>query len=176
MHTRNRWVIVMLAVVGLAACGGDDGGDGVVGAVSLVPDEVQTNAVVDRVVDGDTLVITLAGDDERLRLIGVDTPETVKPDAPVECFGPEASQFTKDLLPPGTRVLVQRDVEARDDFDRLLGYVFLADGTFVNLELLRQGFATPLRIEPNTAYADVFATAARSAEQAGLGLWGACPG
>jgi micrococcal nuclease len=169
VHTRTLIVLALVASTLSSACEG-----GATPAASEGADD--TNAVVDRVVDGDTLVVTIAGDEERLRLIGVDTPETVKPDAPVECFGPEASQFTKDLLPTGTWVLVQRDVEARDDFDRLLGYVFLADGTFVNLELLRQGFATPLTIEPNTAYADAFADAARSAEDRGLGLWAACPG
>ena len=128
-----------------------------------------------RIVDGDTLVIELGGDEERMRLIGIDTPESVKPDSPIECFGKEASAFTESLLPPGTPVRVERDVEARDDFGRLLGYVLRADDSlFVNLEIVEQGYAQPLTIPPNVAHADEFVAAARDAEAADLGLWSAC--
>ena len=100
-------------------------------------------AVVQRVVDGDTIVVSIAGRDERVRLIGVDTPESVDPRKPVQCFGKEASAFTTQLLPPGTVVRLERDVEARDRFDRLLAYVYrVSDGLFVNFELARAGYAT----------------------------------
>ena len=86
---------------------------------------------------------------ERVRLLGVDTPETVKPDTPVECFGPEASARTKELLPPGTAVRVQRDTEARDRYDRLLVYLWRGDdGLFVNQTIVAGGFARTLSIEP----------------------------
>jgi micrococcal nuclease len=133
------------------------------------------NAVVERVVDGDTLIVTFDGDRERLRLIGIDTPESVKPDTPVECYGHEASARTADLLPPGTRLHVERDVEPRDDYGRLLGYVYRADdGLFVNDDLVRRGYARTLRIAPNVAHASLFAASADAARGEGLGLWGAC--
>ena len=91
------------------------------------------------------------GREERIRLIGIDTPETKRPDTDIECFGPEASAFTESLLPVGTPVRIERDTVNRDDYGRLLGYVYRADdGIFVNYELVRQGFAQPLSIEPNT--------------------------
>jgi micrococcal nuclease len=133
------------------------------------------DAVVERVVDGDTIDVDIGGHEERVRLIGIDTPETKDEDAPVQCYGPEASALTELLLPHGTAVRLERDVEARDDYGRLLAYVHRADGLFVNLELARQGAATVLSIRPNTAYAGVIAGAVDEARRAGRGLWGACP-
>jgi micrococcal nuclease len=133
------------------------------------------NAAVERVVDGDTLIVTFDGERERVRMIGIDTPESVKPDAPVECYGHEASAHTAELLPAGTRLHVERDVEPRDDFGRLLGYVYRADdGLFVNDELVRHGYAHTLRIAPNVTHAKLFAASADAARAEGLGLWGAC--
>lgn len=133
-------------------------------------------ATVVSVVDGDTLVVRLAGAEERVRLIGIDTPETKKPDTPVQCFGPEASARTAALLPPGTAVRLVRDVEARDRYDRLLAYVYrVSDGLFVNLDLVVGGYARPLRFEPNTAHASEIAAAADTARRAPTGLWAACP-
>jgi micrococcal nuclease len=133
-------------------------------------------AVVQRVVDGDTIVVSIGGRDERVRLIGVDTPESVDPRTPVQCFGKEASAFTAQLLPPGTVVRLERDVEPRDRFDRLLAYVYrVSDGLFVNFELARAGYAQVLTIPPNVAYAEEFRVAAGAARQAGRGLWSACP-
>jgi micrococcal nuclease len=132
-------------------------------------------AVVDHVVDGDTVVVDLGGRVETLRLIGVDTPETVDPDQPPECFGPEASERTKTLLPPGTEVRLTRDVEARDRYDRLLVYVERAeDGLFVNLDLVAGGWADDYPFPPNVAHERDFALAASDARRQGLGLWGAC--
>lgn len=127
---------------------------------------------VRRVVDGDTLL--LAGG-ERVRLIGVDTPETKDPRRPVQCFGQEASSFTASLLPPGSRIHLVGDVEQRDTYDRLLAYAYrLPDGLFVNAELVRQGYAQVLTIPPNVAHADQLVELARQAREAGRGLWGAC--
>lgn len=144
-------------------------------APSAAPTVLEANAVVVRVVDGDTIVATIAGQETTVRLIGIDTPETVKPNTPVQCWGPEASAFTKSLLPEGAAVRIERDAEARDAYDRLLGYVYrAADGTFVNLAIVAGGYARVLTIAPNTAHKAEFVRAATEAEAAGLGLWSAC--
>jgi micrococcal nuclease len=164
---RATVVVVCACLVGVVACDGTPPapGDGL--------------ATVTHVVDGDTIDIRIDGRDERVRLIGIDTPETKRPNTPIECYGPEASAFTAALLPVGTRVRVERDVVGRDDYGRILGYVHLVDEdgrptTFVNLEIVREGYATPLSIEPNSTYAADFSAAARTAENADLGLWSAC--
>ena len=133
-------------------------------------------AKVADVVDGDTIDVEIGGRTERVRLTGIDTPETKKPNSPVECWGPEASAYTTSLLPVGTVVRIERDVVGRDDYGRLLGYVYLVDGSnlFVNLEIVEQGFAQPLTIEPNSTFASEFAAAARRAERSDRGMWGAC--
>jgi micrococcal nuclease len=133
------------------------------------------NAVVVSVVDGDTIVVRIGGRQEHVRLIGIDTPETVAPNKPVMCFGKEASKETAALLPVGTAVELVRDVEARDDYARLLAYVYRQpDGLFVNLALAEGGFADVLSIPPNTAYAGAFRAAVAAARAARRGLWGGC--
>jgi micrococcal nuclease len=134
-------------------------------------------ATVTHVVDGDTIDVRIGGRDERVRLIGIDTPETKKPNTPIQCYGPEASAFTASILPVGTEIRLERDVVGRDDYGRLLAYVHLADSptdTFVNREIVARGYAVPLAIEPNTTYAAEFAAAAGRAEADDLGLWAAC--
>ena len=130
-------------------------------------------AIVRKVVDGDTLEVRVGNRNETVRLLGIDTPETVHPDKPVECFGPEASARTKDLLPRGAKVRIERDAEARDHFGRLLLYVYI-DDQMVNELLLREGLARPLSIEPNTTHAAKFQGAADEARTANVGLWAAC--
>jgi micrococcal nuclease len=135
------------------------------------------NATMIEVVDGDTIDVSVGGHRERVRLIGIDTPETNKPNTPVQCYGPEASTFTKSLLPNDVPLHLERDVVARDDYGRMLAYVYLAgDGEFVNLTIIRNGFARPLTIAPNSAHADEFIAAARVAEAGNVGLWGGCSG
>jgi micrococcal nuclease len=130
-------------------------------------------AVVRRVVDGDTIEMRIGRTNETVRLLGIDTPETVHPSKPVECFGPEASARTKELLAKGTTVRIERDVEARDHFGRLLLFVFVGE-VMVNEALLREGFARPLSIAPNVARAAEFDRLASEARNRGVGLWGAC--
>jgi micrococcal nuclease len=137
---------------------------------------VAPNATVLGVVDGDTIEVSVAGQRETVRLIGIDTPETHHPTEPVQCFGPEASEATRALLPDGTRVRLERDLEPRDHYGRLLAYVYRVDGTFVNLELARQGAADALSISPNTAHAAAVRAAVAEARRAERGLWGACAG
>lgn len=132
-------------------------------------------ATVVEVIDGDTIDIRVGGHTERVRLIGVDTPETKHPRKPVQCYGYQASAFTAGALPVGTQVRIERDVEARDVYDRLLAYVFrLSDDLFINLQLARQGYARVLTIEPNTAYLSEFVAAAYEAKKNNLGLWQVC--
>ncbi|MFM8947903.1 MAG: thermonuclease family protein, partial [Acidimicrobiaceae bacterium] len=89
-------------------------------------------ATIESVIDGDTIVLRVQNQTETVRLLGVDTPETVHPSKPIECYGPEASAFTKATLAKGSTVKLLRDVEPRDRFQRLLVYLFLADGTLFN--------------------------------------------
>ncbi len=133
-------------------------------------------AVVSRVVDGDTLEVMRNGRRTRVRLIGMDTPETVDPRRPDGCFGAEATKELRRLM-SGGEVLLQYDVDRADRFGRTLAYVFLADGTFVNLDLVRRGFARVLTVPPNVAHAEEFRAAEREARQANTGLWNpeACP-
>lgn len=126
-----------------------------------------------RAVDGDTLEVALAGGErEDVRLIGVDTPETVKPDTPVQCFGPRASHFAHHRL-EGRRVRLVFGVERRDVYGRLLAYVYLRR-RLVNAELVRRGLARTLAIPPNTRFAGRFQRLQGAAARAGRGLWGAC--
>ena len=122
---------------------------------------------VTRVIDGDTIEL-LGG--ERVRFLGIDTPETVKPNTPVQCFGKEASAYTKALL-EGKTVTLTRDVEDRDKYGRLLRYVYL-DGLFVNEALVRDGYARVYTYPPNVNHAQEFVAAERIARSEKRGLWG----
>jgi len=131
--------------------------------------------VIVRVVDGDTVRARIGGRVERVRLIGIDTPETVKPNTPVQCFGREASARTKALLPKGSLIHLVTDVEARDRYLRLLAYVYRdVDGAFVNLLLVEEGYAAPYTYPPNVAHAAEFVAAAARARDAQRGLWSRC--
>ena len=133
------------------------------------------NATMVSVVDGDTIDVNIDGRRERVRLIGIDTPETKKPNTPVQCYGPEATKFTKSLLASDVPLHLERDIVARDDFGRMLAYVYLAgDGEFVNMTIIAKGFARPLTIPPNSAHANEFIEAARVAEADNIGLWARC--
>lgn len=127
--------------------------------------------------DGDTLDVEIDGGRERVRLIGIDTPESVARDRPVECFGPEAKERLAELLPVGTEVRLERDVEARDRYGRLLAYVIRTeDEAFVNLTLVAEGFAEARSYAPNTARQAELDQAMAEAREADRGLWPACGG
>lgn len=128
---------------------------------------------VDRVVDGDTVDVVIDGKVERLRLIGIDTPETVHPSKPVECYGIEASNKAKELL-SGTRVALEVDDSQgdRDKYGRMLRYVFLEDGTNFNELMIAEGYAYEYTYDQAYTYQSLFKNAQRSAEQSGSGLWG----
>ena len=155
-------VLAMLPCCGIGSGGTQGAGDG--------------TAVVDAVVDGDTLAVRLGERRERVRLLGIDTPESVKPDTPVECYAKEAAARLRALLPAGTQVRLVRDVEERDRYRRLLAYVYRQpDGLFVNLDMVRGGYAQLLTYPPNVAHTDELRRAVADARRAGRGLWGSCP-
>jgi micrococcal nuclease len=129
-------------------------------------------AAVLRAVDGDTLEVRLGERVEDVRLIGVDTPETVKPGAPVGCFGPQASEFTHRLV-DGRRVRLVFGVERRDVYGRLLAYAYIGH-RFVNAELVRRGLARSLTIPPNSLHSRLFRRLERRAARSGRGLWERC--
>jgi endonuclease YncB( thermonuclease family) len=134
------------------------------------PPEDAVRAKVQRVSDGDTFVATVKGRRERVRVIGVDTPESVDPSRPDEPYGQEASDFAKHYL-DGETVRLAGDAEPRDRYGRMLAYVWLEDGTFWNALLVAEGYAQQLTIPPNVAYADLFRRLAREARQHDRGLW-----
>lgn len=134
-------------------------------------------AVVERVVDGDTIVARRGGRSLRVRLIGVDAPESVVPGQPVECFGPQAGEVLAGLLGPGQRVqAAYQPGGRRDRFDRELWDVWLADGRFVQGVLVRRGAAQAYAYRPQVAHADHLAAVEDRARAAGRGLHGACDG
>lgn len=127
--------------------------------------------IVNRVVDGDTAII----DGKRTRFIGVNSPESVDPHKPVECFGPQASDFTKKLLPEGTEVITVFDVQRKDIYNRDLVYVYRAsDGLFINADLVKEGYAKADYYAPNGAHKGEFDALQGEAQAAKRGLWGAC--
>ena len=178
-----RWLPAAgLAVVLLGGC--TEGGLGA-GAVVDAPrdgaDEREVGEVV-RIVDGDTLYLRGDGDllgpggadGTAVRLLQIDTPETVAPGSPVECWGPEASAALADLVPPGTSVSVEADEEILDPFDRVLLYVYDAGGDMVNLAMVRAGHAEAVLYEPNDRHIERMRAAEAEARDAGRGLWSAC--
>jgi micrococcal nuclease len=177
---RGTWraplLLVVVVVLGLSRCGqgeDDDRGGSAEPSGTL-------SARVSEVVDGDTIEVELPdGSTDDVRYIGIDTPETVKPGTPVECGGPEAHRVNERLV-SGRRVTLRLGVERRDDYGRLLAYVYLpgagrrGEAMFVNAELVRRGLARTLTIPPNDDFADLFERLAAQAGRAGRGLWAAC--
>ncbi len=127
-------------------------------------------ATVVRVVDGDTIVVAYDGLDHRVRLLNVDTPETVQPGQPVECLGAEAASFLRDRLPVGAPVVLQFDRERLDRYDRELAGVFDAGEVLVNAEIARAGLGVAVLFEPNRRFYDDVRAAQREAERREVGL------
>ena len=136
------------------------------------------HAPIAQILDGDTVVVEFAnGHEETVRLLGIDTPETIDPTRPVQCFGNEATAELTRLVPVGTSIRLERDVEARDRFGRLLSYIYRSsDELFVNAALLEDGFADLSIYEPNSTYRSELTNAATTARTSSIGLWGTCGG
>ncbi|MFC4782839.1 thermonuclease family protein [Nocardioides sp. MAHUQ-72] len=139
-------------------------------------------ATVVRVVDGDTLELRVpegtrgvpVGDRTPVRLLEIDTPESVEPGAPVECYAKRAAAELERLAPPGSKVWVLPDKDLVDPYGRTLLYVWNADGEFVNLELVRSGAARSVLYEPNDRYIGLMRRAEAQARDRGSGVWGRC--
>ena len=171
-------ILALLAAYGF----GSDGG------ASAVPQQPQTATISDalpgdayvvtRVVDGDTLKVMRDGTAETVRLIGIDTPESVDPRKPVQCFATQASDEAKRLM-TGQEVTLETDPTQgeRDRYGRLLAYVRRADGLFLNEHLIAEGFGHEYTYDQPYRYQAAFRDAERSARAAGKGLWGqdVCP-
>jgi micrococcal nuclease len=164
---------LLALLVYLLLAGGDPAGDADPGPRDA-DDAARgpARAAVLRVVDGDTIEVELDGSEEDVRYIGVDTPETVKPGEPVQCYGPEASERNHRLV-EGRFVRLVFDSELRDDYGRLLAYVYVGD-RFVNAALVRGGYARTLAIPPNTSRAAELDELQQRAASSGAGLWRAC--
>lgn len=151
---------------------------------SPVKSRAAETITVIKVVDGDTITIDYKGTRENVRLIGIDTPESIagkkarrdskrshKDMNEILRSGKTAAEFTKKLAVPGDNISIEFDAEKRDRYGRLLGYVFLADGRMLNEEIISNGYASVLTIPPNVKYQERFLEAYRRARRNGLGLW-----
>jgi len=139
-------------------------------AVSIQPGLYSIN----RFVDGDTIAVNMNGKVEKVRFVGVDTPETHKPNTPVQCYGPAAAAFTKTAIGNNRVRLVSDSLSTdRDRYDRLLRYVYLPDGTLVNEKLIQEGYGFYYPYFPFTKAAQ-FSTDEQTAMAAHRGLWATC--
>ncbi|HEY4228455.1 MAG TPA: thermonuclease family protein [Candidatus Limnocylindrales bacterium] len=172
------------ATSGVVASAGAAAGTPVFRTTSPAPSQRRTSppavvargmpAKVIRVVDGDTIHARLNGKDEDVRIIGLDSPETSKPNTPVECFAREATAAAKRLLRPGDHILLQADPTQakRDRFGRLLAHVFLANGTLFAETMIRHGWAVhDIYGGVPSIHADRLAAAQDAAKAAQAGLW-----
>lgn len=144
---------------------------------SSAAENIKNLVSVVKVVDGDTIDVQINGQKKTIRLIGINTPETVDPRRPVQCFGKEASNETKRLL-TGKQVYLTKDVSESDKYDRLLRFVYLplenGEMLFVNDYLVRQGFANNYPYPPDIKFDDQFRLAEKEAKEQKRGLWSAC--
>ncbi len=143
-----------------------------------MPAQVQGPFAVAGVIDGDTILVDDAGTATTVRLLGIDTTETVDPDLPVQCFGPEASARADRLL-TGQQVWLETDPSQAtvDTYGRTLAYVWLSDDQLVNLQLIEEGYAREYTYDQPYRYQDTFQAAEAKAIVDALGLWSpaACP-
>ena len=128
--------------------------------------------IVEKVIDGDTITVSQRGNKETIRLIGINTPETVDPRRPVDCFGKEASDNAKELL-TGSKVYLEEDATqgSRDKYSRLLRYVYREDGLFYNLFMIKNGLAYEYTYDLPYKYTQEFKSAQKTAELQKIGLW-----
>lgn len=151
---------------------------------SSIQAETRDSSTVTKTIDGDTLKINYKGNDESVRLVGVDTPESkankkAKKDAErtrrdvsnITAMGKTAADFTRSLVKPGDVVRVEFDVRVRDKYGRLLAYIYLPDGKMLNEEIVKAGYATIMTYPPNVKYQERFLQAYKEARDGKRGLW-----
>ena len=173
MSNRRLITLVALILIGLTTRYWGSPAPAAIGEPTATP-AVSAPAgfvLVAKVVDGDTIELT---DGQKVRYLGIDTPETVHPTKPVQCFGKEASNRNKELV-DGQYVRLIGDIEDTDRYGRLLRYVYKEDGTFVNLALVQDGFAYAYTYPPNVTHAKEFVAAQAQARTQRVGLWASCP-
>jgi micrococcal nuclease len=148
------------------------------GSITPAPGATLVDARFVRIVDGDTIIVRLGGSDERVRLIGINTPELNKPDGPVECYATEASKQTEALIDDANGAIqLERDVSETDQYGRLLRYVWLVTPQgkqLLNEELVAGGFARSISYRPDIKYQSTLNRDQNDARNHGRGLWGAC--
>ena len=172
MNRQNLFIITMIIIIGAVLFIGFK--------PSSMQGEGQAKLFVKRVIDGDTIVLS---DDTKVRLIGVDTPElhysekllkdsrrSGKDVKTIQRLGSRAKEFTKEMC-LNKAVSLQYDVEKRDRYGRTLAYVYLEDGTFLNAEIIKAGYAQIMTIPPNVKYADLFLSLEQEARKESKGLW-----
>jgi micrococcal nuclease len=178
MGKSARAVIALVVVLLTVACSGpartESSTDAIPErAVIRLPTPAAAEEVpVLRAVDGDTILVSIGGRQERVRYIGVNTPESVAPNRPVECFGHEASERNKALV-EGKRVRLEKDVSETDRFGRLLRYVWIGD-VQINARLVQEGFAAVATFPPDVRYQETYTRLEREARDARRGLWSSC--
>ncbi len=171
---RRRWGLYIAAVVFIAVVAVlyTQGKLGTIDTKTFLHNQPGSYAVK-QFVDGDTVMVDMNGTTEIIRFIGIDTPETHKPNTPVQCYGPAAAAFTKNRIGSGRIRLVSDSLTTnRDRYNRLLRYVVLEDGTTLNKELVQKGYAFAYAFP--FARSDEFFTAMEQAQTAKAGLWGNC--
>jgi len=161
------WIISIMVVLAVIGCNMNDDNN----SSKNTEVDKKLHEVV-RVVDGDTLLVNIDGTAERLRLIGIDTPETVDPRKSVQCFSKEASDRAKELL-SGKKVYLEADStqDERDKYGRLLRYVIFEDGTNFNEKMIRDGYAHEYTYRVPYKYQEEFKLAQKEARKNKRGLW-----
>lgn len=159
----RNWILNLVMILFLSGC---VSAPSATGQLEIPKDAKE--ALVERVVDGDTIVIEQG---EKVRMIGINTPESVDPRRPVEFYGKEASRYTKELL-EGKKVFLQWGTTPKDRYGRWLAWVWLPDGTFVNGKLVAQGYAQVYTFKDNPEHAEYLLELQKQAREKKLGLWG----
>lgn len=143
----------------------------VAGSVVVASAANADSGTVVRVIDGDTLVVSINNGDHTIRLLNIDTPETKDPSQPVECLGPQAAEYLEELLPKGTQVQLEFDKERHDHYGRTLAGVFAPDGSLVNAEIAREGLGVPVQYGENRKFLPPVEAAYAEARAAKSGLF-----
>lgn len=171
-HSKQIVTALITLVIAVGSYGQQQGWFGKLG--STASEQQPGLYSISRFVDGDTIVVNMDGHDESIRMIGIDTPETHKPNSPVQCYGPAASAYMKNVI-GASKVRLESDPKSqnRDRYDRLLRYVYLPDGRLVAEESIRNGFGFAYTQFPFTKSTEFIAAEAQ-AKQGNKGLWGNC--